>query len=149
MIRKIRAFGISAVLSALALFAVAMPAHAVVQSFGTVILTATGMTTTPTCTANWRREDSRITIVCEAGVTGTSNTTAFTLGTLPASIRPNTARCMNTSVTDTGGKVPAEVCISTAGVLTFGMGAALAPTGFTNTGTKAIAAGWSVTFPLF
>lgn len=148
MLNKFRVLGLS-IVAAIACAFVAAPALAVVQQFGVVVLTPAGLTTTPTCLANFRREDARITVTCEAGITGTSNATTFTLGTLPASIRPNTARCMNTSVTDNGAKVPAEVCISTAGVLTFGMGAALAPTGFTASAVKAIAPGWSVTYPLF
>lgn len=135
--------------SALILSCIALPAMAIDQAVGTFVGTATGLTTTPTCTFKYRVVDRIVTIICEAGITGTSNTTAFTITGVPAKARPaTTARCRNVSVTDNTGKVPGEACISTTGTITFGMGAALSATGFTNSGTKAIAAGFSLTYPI-
>lgn len=89
------------------------------------------------------------TLLCAVGATGTSNTTAMTMTGLPSACQPSTAIRVQTTVRDNGSDYNGEVLISAAGsTITFTIDQPYNPSGFTNSGTKGIPGGWSVTYPL-
>lgn len=85
-----------------------------------------------------------------AGITGTSNTTAMTMTGIPAAIRPKfTTLALCHGLIDNGSAPLGGVAsISSAGVATFNL-AANPPAAFTNSGTKGLAAGWTMSYPLY
>lgn len=112
---------------------------------GTFLDTITGMTTVPTATVKWAKVGPRATVQIPAQ-TGNSNTTACTIKTLPAVIRPTTAQeVMVTGVEDNSIIYSVGTAqIGTNGIitLTFAADATTAVTAtFTNTGIK----GWTRT----
>ncbi len=100
-------------------------------------LTATGMTTSPTGTAYGVKVGNAITLTIPY-ITGTSNSTGFTLTGLPAGWRPTRAVMMPYSgYVDNGVANPLGfIILTTGGTLTLGTSTSTA--GWTNSGTKAI-----------
>lgn len=85
----------------------------------------------------------------DSAITGTSNATSLTMTGAPAAVRPVTAaRVGATFAVDNNTLVAANFSIATGGTITFGMGAGFSGTGFTNSGTKGLGAGWSISYSL-
>jgi hypothetical protein len=84
-----------------------------------------------------------------ANLTGTSNTTALTMTGLPAACTPTTAVWTGSPVIDNGTSVDGAAQIAAAGTtITFLTDAAYSSTGFTNSGTKGLFAGWQLGYAL-
>lgn len=85
-----------------------------------------------------------------AAITGTSNATTMTLTGIPAAIRPKfTTLAVCHGLIDNGSAALGGVAsISSAGVATFNL-AANPPAAFTNVGTKGLAAGWTMSYPIY
>ncbi len=83
-----------------------------------------------------------------AAITGTSNATSFTVTGLPAAVVPGAAVQVPCILEDNGVLIVGSAVIASGGtVITFSMGSPLSATGFTNSGTKGLPAGWSIMFP--
>jgi hypothetical protein len=114
--------------------------------------TLTGMTGSVTGQIDYFLEPHQVTLTRSGGlsnITGTSNTTAMTMTGLPVAIRPKfNVASLCASISDNGNGVACAVTVSSAGVISFGIIANPIAV-FTNSGTKGIIAGWSLTYPLF
>lgn len=109
--------------------------------------TLTGCTTTPTATIAYARSGPMVSLTCNAGLSGTSNTNAMTVTGLPAALWPSLSQTIITRVNDNGTPSLAVVSISAVnGVMSFGLGIAGAPTGFTTSGTKGLGGNWQVIY---
>jgi hypothetical protein len=105
---------------------------------GTATLTAGGLTTSPTGSCGYQLTGNTVVLEIPA-VTGTSNSTAFNLSTLPVEIRPSAARAFPLRIQDNSGAYTYGLAsIATTGVIT------LFPTAgggnWTAAGTKSTAA---------
>lgn len=104
----------------------------------TATLTATGMTTSPTATAQFTRVGKNVSFYLSATITGTSNSSAFTLTGIPTNMRPANSRYILVTIQDNGGSFTlARGVISSTGVITLYKD--FSGTGFISTGTKSIA----------
>lgn len=84
-----------------------------------------------------------------AVISGTSNTTAFTMTGLPAACTPSAAVYVATVATDNGTEVAATASIAASGTtVTFSTDAPFSTTGWTASGTKGLQNGWTIVFPL-
>lgn len=115
---------------------------------GTFTATLTGMTGSVTGTAAYSINSNVVTLFLPI-MTGTSNTTAMTATGAPAAIFPTTAHLgfpcvMEDNTTVSGGAGRADV--GTNGVVTFYTN--LAAGGFTNSGTKGLPTGMTITYNL-
>lgn len=117
--------------------------------------TLTGMSGATTGTVNYRivANAAGTGKVCalriSAAITGTSNTTAMTMTGLPAACSPSAAVYLPTLVVDNNQDNAGAALISAAATtITFQTDAALSATGFTNSSTKGLGTGWSITYPL-
>jgi len=98
-------------------------------------LTATGMTTSPTGTAKAVKTGNMVTMTLPS-ITGTSNTSAFTLTGVPSALRPaSTVSCVLT-VLDSGVRTLSICAILSDGSITLQRD--IANTAFTSSGTKGI-----------
>ena len=90
---------------------------------GSFTLTATGFSGgAPSGTTKYIRVGSLVLLTIPA-IFGTSNATSFTLGTIPAALRPaSTQRTPSIQVTDNNVLVHGTVSIGTNGVITLGNG---------------------------
>lgn len=118
--------------------------------------TFTDMTTATTGTVYYVKTGRMATLYVQTSITGTSNATAMGMSGMPATIYPAyaglTVPCYN--VADAGGPIAAYVHLATSlftfaplngdGVAGFVTGSV---TGFTNSGTKGVYTGWSITYP--
>lgn len=108
-------------------------------------LTLTGCTTSPTGAVLWTINKNVVTFHLPS-TSGTSNTTAATLGTLPALARPQAVRNFPWRITDNSATVHGLISIGTDGVITLsnvlGGGGAM-----TSGGTKGVLSG-SITYPI-
>jgi hypothetical protein len=110
----------------------------------TFTATATGMTTSPTGTVKYSVIGNTVTLDIPA-ISGTSNTTAFTLTGAPAAIAPAADKDILIRITDNGTIALGFVRVKTTGVLEFY--ATVSGGAFTNSGTKAVNVS-SVTYTL-
>lgn len=119
--------------------------------------TLSGMTTTVTGTFYYRVSGAFVTIWTEANITGTSNATSMALSGAPAGIAPNaTKRVACSSIFDNGTsnqfmgemQVSSNVANWDIGRMAVSGSNILAGGSFTNSGTKGLAAGWTITYPL-
>jgi hypothetical protein len=122
---------------------------------GTFTGTLTGYAAGPTGTVAYRivNNSSGTGKLCQlyvtAAITGTSNATSFTMTGLPAAVQPVAAVEAMCILTDNGVPVYAQASIAAAGsTITFATDAAPSSTGWTNTGTKAVPAGWQLTYAI-
>lgn len=82
-------------------------------------------------------------------ITGTSNATAMTMTGLPAACSPSSAVWVPTLVLDSGNSNAGAANIAGSGTtITFWTDANLSATGFTNSGSKGIEGGWTLTYAL-
>jgi hypothetical protein len=109
---------------------------------GTFLDTITGMDSVITGTVKWCKV-GKIAYVQIPAQTGTSNSTACTFTTLPATIRPATAQLVSLvgAVEDAGVITNGQASIGTNGVITLKQGAIEPTATFTNTLVK----GWPST----
>lgn len=116
-------------------------------SFEDFTATLTGMTGTVTGTISAARIG--VASICKlsafAAITGTSNTTAMTLTGIPSTYRPVGNTVAFATMTDNGVTKGGWATISSAGVITFGIGID-GSTAFTNSGTKGIPAKWQIVY---
>lgn len=110
---------------------------------GSFTLTASGFSgTAPSGAAKYIRLGNMVLITLPA-LSGTSNAVTFTLGTIPAQLRPATAqKSPPIQLTDSGALSIGTLSIGTDGVITLGLGITAAV--FAAVLTKGISA---VTFP--
>jgi len=110
--------------------------------------TLTGCTTSPTITINYSIIGDVVIISTDDNVTGTSNSTSFTITGAPTAIRPvtNDSALAPAVVTNNGSENNGGVFVfmSTSGTLTFMHSGTL--TGFTSFGTKGISAGYAMSY---
>lgn len=106
---------------------------------GTFTATATGLTTSPTDTVDYVRNNRVVTLNFRGGVSGTSNSIALTFTGLPTILFPARNQRINAvSVTDNSAALLGRLTITTAGVATWGT--SFNSDTFTNSGTK----GWNL-----
>lgn len=106
--------------------------------------TLTGCTTTPTATFDYVRNGNLISLYCNTGLTGTSNSTAMTITGLPSSLQPTFNRNVVCPITDNGTAQIGWVGVGGSGTMTF-----VKPgSNFTNSGTKGIGGNWTIIYSL-
>lgn len=117
--------------------------------------TLTGYASGPTGTVNYTvisnigGTGKLVTLYVAANISGTSNATSLTMTGMPAAIRPSATRLTPALIgTDNGANALFGASIATSGTITFLFGTAFSASGFTNSGTKGLIAGWSATYPL-
>ncbi len=98
---------------------------------GTFTMTGTGFTANPTGTAIWQRVGRMVFLVCPS-LTGTSNSTAFTLTGLPAVITPSQTVWLPVRV-QSGGVDADGLAQVTSGSLTLNVFATFAAAAFSAT----------------
>lgn len=108
---------------------------------GSFTATLTGFTTTVTGTIKWRRSGSKVTLIAESAITGTSNTTAMTMTGLGSFLPLTTIGYQPTVMTDNGAVTVGTARLTTS-ALVFGVG--VAGGNFTGSGTKGLPAGWQL-----
>lgn len=107
-------------------------------SSGSYTATATGLTTSPTITVNYRKIGPVVILETKSTLTGTSNATTFTVTGAPASIRPVSSSGLTlVQATNNGTTESAFVYMDTSGVLQVGR---VNGSAWTGSGTKALAA---------
>jgi hypothetical protein len=129
-----------------------------VTSAGEFTGTLTGVDATITGTFDYKIVSGVVTISVDADVIGTSNTTAMTITGLPAAIRPSVAKGVAcTEITnDTLTLHACRAVVTTGGTIAFYIARTdttanfvrYSSTGFTNSGVKGVAGGWTITYPL-
>jgi hypothetical protein len=123
---------------------------------------ATGLTTTPTGTVYYKISNGMCTLYTEADITGTAagggGGLVMTMTGVDAAARPSATRivpCMN-FILNGNNYYSGRAAIASSGTITFGASGVAAAPGMLETadisfsvgGTKGIAAGWSITYPL-
>jgi hypothetical protein len=116
--------------------------------------TITGVDAVVTGTVNYRifADSTGTGKLCQlyttASISGTSNTTAFTMTGLPSACQTTATTYGNMFVaTDNSATVQANAHVN-IGTVTFFTDDPLSATGWTNSGTKGLLAGWSMTYPI-
>jgi len=106
--------------------------------------TLTGMSAATTGTLQYEISGQHILLWASSAITGTSNSTAFTITGLPAAVQQNpvVVPCV---LTNNGTSVMGSATLS-GSTITFAMGSPLSATGFTSSGTKGLPAGWTLMY---
>lgn len=117
---------------------------------GSFLDTLTGVDAVVTGTIKYYKNGNCVSLLIPAQ-TGTSNTTAATLTTLPTAIRPATAQLVSVvgNVQDNGTTTNGQISIGTDGVMTLKFGATAPTATFTGSGTKGWTAAMVVSYILF
>ena len=118
---------------------------------GTLTGYASGPTGTVTykITANSSGTGKLCTLNVAAAISGTSNATSLTMTGLPTACQPTTDVRVPCVVFDNGANYPGQATIvAAASTITFAMASPFNSAGFTGSGTKGLAIGWSITYPL-
>lgn len=116
--------------------------------------TLTGMSGATTGTITYRKVGAIVTLfTTDAAIFGTSNTTAMTLTGLPAALIPSRNQSIPVNVVDNGVNLLGSFIIDNTGAISFKTftvsGSSIQNVGvFTNSGTKGLPNGFSVTFGL-
>lgn len=106
----------------------------------------TGMTTTITGNITQETNVNLVTLYLTSGaITGTSNSTAFTINNLPAVSQPAKPTILPCILEDNGAVIGGWASIS-GSTITFGTGINNNASGFTNSGFKGLPAGWTLTY---
>lgn len=121
-----------------------VPANLIVSTGFTGNLT--GMTSTIQGLVRIARISGIVTLNISNGITGTSNSTSMTMTGIPAEFRPvlSAVTAISVGMQDNGAQVGGVASVSTAGVITFGVGINNNTTGFTGSGFKGLQAGWTI-----
>ncbi len=127
------------------------PGHLELRSSFTGALT--GMTATTTGQIDAIVNGSTVWLTRSAGIaalTGTSNATSMTLTGIPAALQPKftTLAVCHGLINNGSSALGGLASISSSGVITFSL-ADNPPAAFTNSGTKGLAAGWTISYPLY
>lgn len=115
--------------------------------------TLTGYASGPTGTVSYRIvQDSQgygrvCTLRAASAISGTSNATSLTMTGLPAACQPASTALTTCVATDNGTSVVASASVS-GSTITFATDAPFSASGWTNTGTKGLPAGWTISYPL-
>jgi hypothetical protein len=118
------------------------------ESYSSFTGTGTGFATPPTGTIKYSVADNKVTLFFNA-ISGTSNSTAFTVTGMPAAIRPAAGVYGAVLIKNSGTDELGFINIATSGVISvFRTVGGLSLTSFTNSGTKEIGAGSTITYPL-
>jgi hypothetical protein len=119
---------------------------------GTFTGTLTGMSGATTGTVEYYRVGGKVTLYIISTISGTSNSTAMTMTGLPAAVQPaHTQTLACTNIVNSGTTSLAGSC-GVAAAITFGLATVSgsnvinSTTGFTNSGSKGLTAGWSITY---
>lgn len=121
---------------------------------GSFTATLTGFSGTVTGTVNYQRTGDIVMLCAPSAISGTSNTTSLVLSGIPVALRPSsTAVGFVTCTINAGNSGRLSIAsISSAGEITFeiysSITASPSSSGFTNTGTKGLQAGWSLSYLL-
>lgn len=108
-------------------------------------------------TISWARVGNVATMWTSDGVFGTSNSIALSLSGIPEIIRPASWRYASCALRNNGGNGYLGIAtISAAGEITFGISlkrqdndyVQANTAGFTNSGSKGLPPGWTITYPL-
>jgi hypothetical protein len=117
--------------------------------------TLTGMTAATTGTVSYRvtanaaGTGKECRLYVSAGITGTSNTTAMTMTGLPAACQPTGSRTPLCSLKDNTTDVLGYAFLTSAsGTITFAVDQPFSQTGFTNSGTKGLSDGWTISYAI-
>lgn len=119
--------------------------------------TLTGCTTSPTATINWYRTGNLVTLYFTSNLQATSNSTSMTVTGIPASLRPTTsvrAFCAPDFVDNGQSSIMPYALINSSGVATFiplfnfFSAATFDDASWTTSGTKGVAGGASLTYPI-
>jgi hypothetical protein len=117
--------------------------------------TLTGYATPPTGTVTYKivANSSGTGKICHlriaTAINGTSNTTAMTMTGLPAACSPTASVTIPCALVDNSGDQLGFLQISASGTtITFFTDLPFSSTGFTNSGTKGLHAGWSISYQL-
>lgn len=130
-----------------------------VTAGGTFTGNLSGMSGTASGTFNYRRVNNIVHVWLVTGVTGTSDETTMdmTSSDIPASIIPASSKVCPCVVIDNGNSLMSAIAlIDTGGTIRFDIAKSDAianyvqfkSNGFTASGTKGIAGGWSISYPL-
>jgi hypothetical protein len=131
---------------------------------GSFTATLTGYASGPTGTVNYRivANSAGTGKVChlyaDSAISGTSNATALTMTGVPAACRPSASKWAMSLVVDESLTSVGGALVGTGGTITFyqalddqGTGTNrtdISASGFLNSGTKGLPAGWSISYPL-
>lgn len=114
--------------------------------------TLTGYASPPTGTVQYRvTTNCQVTLWVTAAISGTSNAATMTMTGVPYNLWPNIGSVQLTTNIVTDNSASAAGCFSVpsqSGTLTFSNTGACAGA-MTNTGTKGLPAGWTVTYTLY
>lgn len=108
--------------------------------------TLTGCTTSPTSQITAYRTGNLVTLYSGGSLTGTSNTNAMSITGMPLALRPANPITQLCRVIDNGTQQLGTVQVTTAGTVTFGLGAVSDFSGFTSSGTKGIFGSWAIVY---
>jgi hypothetical protein len=107
----------------------------------------TGFTGTVNAQINWKRTGNKVRLININSSLGTSNAATMSL-TVPATLLPSRTQIITTIVQDAGTYQLGTATIASSGVITFALGATLSGAGFTSSGQKGLALGWTMDYDL-
>lgn len=121
-----------------------------VLSSGSFTATLFGFTSNPTGTVEWIRIDNLVFLFVPTAILGTSNATTFSLGGVPASIRPIVEQERITEAVNSAGRTFAQAQVETGGQIDFFRwdGSTWSAVNWTASGNKGLPGGWSVYYTL-
>lgn len=123
------------------------------QSSGTFTGTLTGMTDTTEGTVSYHVFGSlagtgKLCVLrIDSALTGTSDANTMTMTGLPEAVQPSTDVWVPTLIIDNGNDNAGAAVVS-GSTIGFYTDATLSASGFTSSGTKGLAAGWTLVYPL-
>lgn len=120
-------------------------------SEGTFTATLTGMTSTTTFTATYKKTNKLVVLMAKViGTFGTSNTTSMGMTGIPAAIQPAYITDCPCNILDNGNIVPGIARVGTAGSITFlkWNGTTFSETAFTAASDKGLTNYWLITYDL-
>lgn len=111
--------------------------------------TLTGMAASTVGTVEWQLNNNVATLLLPSALTGTSNATTMTMTGLPADVTPSANRTLPVFYgVDNGASAFVSGTVANTGVISFFIASSGGAAAFTNTGTKGLGAGWSISYPL-
>lgn len=113
--------------------------------------TFTGMTSATTGTVFYRIVGNVAYLYSQTSITGTSNSTSMTMTGLPAAIQPAHEHVIMSYFTDSGTLKMGLWDVTNSGTVTLSICAttvSCSATGFTNSGSKGVQIGWTVSYQL-
>lgn len=127
-----------------------------VTESGTYTGTLTGVSGTVTGTVSYRRVNNLVTLYLSASLTGTSTATTLTMTGMPAGIRPSGFRNSVTDIVDNSNELSGIAVVANTGEISFYLHStstvanrvAVSSSTFTNSGTKGLNSGWTLSYPI-